>query len=79
MAYMVYQRLTTAILETYAGRPDVARHLAAARACRAWLESLEIDPRLRDALVEPIVVLEEAFQGLAPVESEAMRGANRSN
>ncbi len=65
MAYMVYQRLTTAVRDAYAGRIDVERHLADARACRAWLESLEIDPALRRSLVEPIEAVEEAFRGLA--------------
>lgn len=62
--YMIYQRYTSAIKQAYAGE-DVAHHLANARACRAWLETLNIDDDLRDSLVEPIRVLEEAFQDLA--------------
>ena len=40
---------------------DIAQHAAAASTCREWLESLEIDPELRAALVEQIRALEEAF------------------
>ncbi len=69
MAYMIFQRVTTAIREAYAGRSDVARNLAAAESSRAWLESLEIDPKLRDSLVEPIVALEEAFRDLWRAET----------
>ena len=65
MAYMVNLRYATAIREAYAGRPDVTRQLESARTCRAWLESLEIEPLLRAALVEPIAALEEAFRDLA--------------
>ena len=64
MAYMVYQRLTTAIREAYVDDPGVGRQLEAARTCRAWLEGLEIDRRLRASLVEPIATLEEAFREL---------------
>ena len=69
MAYMIYQQYTTAIKEAYADHPDVARHAASARACREWLASLEIDPKLRGGLVEQIRVLEEAFQDLLRAES----------
>lgn len=62
--YMIYQQYTTAIKETYAGREDVVHHATTARNCREWLESLQIDSDLRDALVEPIRVLEEAFGDL---------------
>lgn len=64
MAYMVQQRVVSAIRESYAGHPDRERHLAAARACRAWLESLEIEPGLRASLVEPIAAVEEALAAL---------------
>jgi hypothetical protein len=64
MAYMIYQQYTTALKQAYAGRPDVAQHLAAARSSREWLQSLEIDPRVRDTLVEQLKVLEAAFQDL---------------
>jgi hypothetical protein len=64
MAYMIYQQYTTAIKEAYAHHPDVARHAAAAKSCREWLASLEINPEIRNALVEQIAALEEAFQDL---------------
>lgn len=64
MAYMIYQQYTTAILEAYAGSPDLARHAQSAAMCRAWLESLAIDAQLRDPLVEQIAVLQEAFEDL---------------
>jgi hypothetical protein len=64
MTYMIYQQYTTAIKTAYAGRPDVAQHAAAAKTCRQWLESLEIDPQLRSTLVEQIRALEEAFKDL---------------
>ena len=61
--YMIYQQYTTAIKDGYADhpQPDIAQHAAAASTCREWLESLEIDPQLRAALVEQIRALEEAF------------------
>ena len=65
MAYMVYQQYTTAVLDAYAGRPDVADHLASARECRRWLESLDIEPNVRAALVEQAQVLEAAFARLS--------------
>jgi hypothetical protein len=67
MAYMIYQRYATAIRDAYgtAGQPDDLRALLArAREARAWLESLAIDPTLRASLVEPIAVVEDAFDGL---------------
>ena len=48
VAYMVYQQYTTAVLDAYAGRSDVAENLEAARACRQWLQSLRIDPKIRE-------------------------------
>lgn len=62
--YMIYQQYTTAIKEAYAGAEDVAQRAKSARLCREWLESLKVDDQLRHALVEPISVLEEAFQDL---------------
>lgn len=64
VSYMVMQRYTSAIHEAYAGRPDLDRQVARATSCRAWLESLEIDPALRAELVEPIRAIEEAFADL---------------
>lgn len=70
MAYMVQQRIVSAIREAYADRPDRDRHLAAAKGCREWLESLAVEPGLRASLVEPIAAVEEA---LAALEREAAR------
>jgi len=64
MAYMVMQRVTTAVHEGYAGRPDLAEQVAQARACRGWLEALSIDPTVRAELVEPIRAVEEALADL---------------
>ncbi len=65
MAYMVYQQYTTAIVDAYAGRNDVATHLESATSHRRWLESLEIDTRIRDVLVEQARTVEAAFDHLA--------------
>ena len=62
--YMIYQQYTTAINNEYSGDQSVAVHARTARMCREWLESLRIEPDLRDGLVEPIRVLEEAFAAL---------------
>jgi len=67
MAYMLYAQYTAAVKQAYAGRADAAQHADRARACREWLESLEIEPKVRDSLVEQIKTLEEAFQDLARV------------
>jgi hypothetical protein len=65
MAYMVYQQFTTAILDAYKDRDDVTKHLEQARAYRAWLESIEIKPSLRNVLVEQAQTIESAFERLA--------------
>ena len=52
MAYMIYQQYKTAIKEAYANHADAAAHAQSARAYREWLQSLAIDPKLRDQLVE---------------------------
>jgi len=64
MAYMVYQQYTTAVLDAYRGRPDVAEQLEQARSHRQWLESLDLDPSVKKVLVEQAVTLEEAFAQL---------------
>jgi len=66
MAYMVYQRVATAIRDAYHGSPGprLEDGLAEARRARAWLESLDIDPTLRASLVEPIAVVEDTFREL---------------
>ena len=60
MAWMIYQRYTTAVIEAYGGRP-VGDQLEAARAHRRWLEGLEIDAGLRSSLVEQAKAIEEGF------------------
>jgi hypothetical protein len=61
MAYMIYQQYTTAIREAYLGRQDAAAQQAKAQSFREWLEELEINPAIRDGLVEQARVLEDAF------------------
>jgi len=61
---MIYQQYTTAIKKAYANHPDLVHHAKTAESCRQWLESLEINPNLRAALVEQIQTLEEAFKDL---------------
>ena len=68
MAYMVYQQYTNAIVDAYRGHPGVAAHLEAARAHRAWLESLDIDPAVRNTLVEQARIVEAAFAHLLAVD-----------
>ena len=60
---MIQQRTTTAVREGYAeaSLADLRRELLSARAARAWLERLTIDPAVRASLVEPIAVVEEAL------------------
>lgn len=66
MVYMMYQQYTTAVKEAYATRPrsELAQNAAAARASREWVESLDLDPQLRGALVEQLRALEDAFHAL---------------
>lgn len=61
---MVYQQYTTAVLDAYDGHPDVADHLESAQDYRRWLQSLDLDPKVRAVLVEQAEVLEAAFQRL---------------
>lgn len=61
---MVYQQYTNAIVKAYAGHPDVQSNLEAARSHREWLESLEIDPAVRNTLVEQARTIEAAFAHL---------------
>lgn len=64
MAYMIYQRYTTAIVEGYKESGEVATNLAKARSHRRWLESLQIEPAVKAALVEQARTIEEAFERL---------------
>jgi hypothetical protein len=60
---MGQQQTTTAVREGYAtaGRDEVQQELLSARAARAWIERLRIDPGVRATLVEPIAAVEEAL------------------
>lgn len=60
---MAQQRTTTAVREGYAqaSSEELRRELLSARAARAWLERLTIDPAVRASLVEPIAAVEEAL------------------
>ena len=64
MAYMVYQQYTNAIVDAYAGHPDVPGNLKAATAHRKWLESLDIEPAVKNTLVEQARTVEAAFAHL---------------
>jgi len=64
MPYMIYQQYTTAIRQAYADDSDLEGLLKSAKTYREWLQSLRIDPRLRDPLVEPIETIENAFRNL---------------
>jgi hypothetical protein len=64
MAYMVYQQYTTAVLDAYQGRSDVAEQYEKARSHRRWLESLELQPKVKGILVEQARAIEEAFEQL---------------
>lgn len=64
MAYMVYQRYTTAILDAYRGSTEVAQHHQRAQSFRRWLESLDIDGAVKSALVEQARAIEAAFDRL---------------
>jgi hypothetical protein len=60
---MIYQQISTAIKRAYAGE-DVSESFSEAKKFRRWLETLKIDPKLRDPLVEPIEWIEIAFEDL---------------
>jgi hypothetical protein len=76
MAYMVYQRVATAIHDAYGpfGEPsgtgyaartaNLQTQLDMARQARTWLESLSVEPTLLASIVEPIAVIEDAFRAL---------------
>lgn len=64
MPYMIYQQYATAIKNAYEGDDAVDTMYRKATECRRWLDSLKIDPKLRDPLVEQIAWIEEAFSDL---------------
>ncbi len=70
MAYMVYQQLTNAVKETYAGDPDLAELREQARACLHFLESLRIKPNLINPIIEPVSYIEEGFRELLTAEAK---------
>ena len=61
MPYMVYQQYATAIKEAYADSENAAELYIETRDYREWLQSLKIDVKLTEALIEPITYIEEAF------------------
>lgn len=64
MAYMIFQRYTSAILDAYKDSPEAAAHLDQARSHREWLESLAIESTVKATLVEQARTIEEAFERL---------------
>jgi hypothetical protein len=69
---MIYQQYQTAIKSSYSGKQDLQQQVSSARECREWLESLDIDVELRNSLVEPIQVLQQAFQELVSHTEQSM-------
>jgi hypothetical protein len=65
MAYMVYARYSSAVVDAYRGAPDARLEWERARAHREWLQSLRIADDLRSALVEQARAIEEAFEKAA--------------
>ena len=65
MAYMVYQRYTTAVKRGYRDRDDAPAEHARAVEFRTWLEHLDIDPSIRADLVEQALALEHGFEEIA--------------
>ena len=68
MAYMIYQRLADAIRDRYRNSPEARHQAGEAARFRAWLASLDIDPSLRDPLVEQASAIEAAFVSAWPSE-----------
>ena len=66
MPYMIYQQYTTAVKQAYGEDDSVEELYAQAKACREWLDSLQIDAKLRGPMVEPVAAVEEAFKDLLP-------------
>jgi len=73
MAYMVYQRYTTAVKRGYRERADADEQLARSIDFRRWLESLEIDPEIRAGLVEQALALQHGFEEVTGSPSEHHR------
>lgn len=66
MAYMIYQQYKTAVSTGYADKSasEIADELQRAAACRGWIESLAIDPKIRAGLGEQIGAIEQALEEL---------------
>jgi hypothetical protein len=62
MAFMAYQRYTTAVKRAYGDRADASEQHARAVEFREWLESLAIDSAVRAELVEQARALEHGFE-----------------
>ena len=62
MAYMAQQAVTTAIREAYSDRPNALAQAEEAARCRAWLESLPLEPSLLAPIIEPIAALEDGLR-----------------
>jgi hypothetical protein len=62
MAYMLAERIATAVVAGYRDAPDVDAQLASAEAFREWLEGLSIDATVRAGLVEPIDAVEHGLR-----------------
>ena len=71
MAYMVYQRYTTAVKRAYQDRPDVTAQHARAVEFREWLQSLDIDTAIRAELVEQARAVEHGFEMAANTKTNA--------
>jgi hypothetical protein len=70
MAYMIYQQLTSAVKEAYPNETDLVALHAQAQACRLFLQSLKIDPKLSGPVAEPVAYIEEAFRELMVAQAK---------
>jgi len=78
MAYMIYQQFKTAVKDAYAGR-DVDKLTQEAETFIEWIEALEINPQVRNTLLEQMKAIAEAFQELSVhqvLHSDANRGSS---
>ncbi len=61
MAYMLAERIATAVVAGYRDASDIDAQLSSAEACREWLEQLSIDASLRAGLLEPVIAVEHGL------------------
>ena len=75
MAFMVYQRYTTAVKRAYRDRADAAEQHTRAVEFREWLQALTIDPTIRAELVEQALAIEHGFEEVdrSPRQGTAVR------